>query len=106
TSTRTATSPAGTTISQKSGPVPRSSPMARGVPAARSRCQRRRQAAAPAGRRRILPAEWPPASWRAAARMTRMDDLDRRLLNQMQNDFPLVERPFLALAEQVGVSEA
>jgi siroheme decarboxylase len=34
-----------------------------------------------------------------------MDDLDKRLLNHMQNDFPLADRPFAVLAEQVGVSE-
>jgi len=34
-----------------------------------------------------------------------MDDQDKRLLNQMQNDFPLVDRPFAALGEQLGLSE-
>src|SRR5579884_2880565 len=34
-----------------------------------------------------------------------MDDRDRHLLNLMQNDFPLVDRPFLALARQIGTTE-
>src|SRR5690349_835026 len=35
-----------------------------------------------------------------------MDERDRQLLNQMQNDFPLAERPFRALAERLDSSEA
>jgi DNA-binding Lrp family transcriptional regulator len=37
--------------------------------------------------------------------MTR-DDVDRRLLERVQRDFPLVERPFAALGEELGVPEA
>ena len=33
------------------------------------------------------------------------DVLDRRLLNDFQRDFPLLERPFAAIAERVGASE-
>jgi DNA-binding Lrp family transcriptional regulator len=33
------------------------------------------------------------------------DALDRRLLNEFQRDFPLVERPFAAIAARVGASE-
>jgi DNA-binding Lrp family transcriptional regulator len=37
---------------------------------------------------------------------TQLDDLDRELLNAVQWDFPLVPRPYAALAERLGVSEA
>jgi DNA-binding Lrp family transcriptional regulator len=32
-----------------------------------------------------------------------MDDLDRRILDVLQNDFPLSERPFDVLAERLGL---
>jgi siroheme decarboxylase len=35
-----------------------------------------------------------------------LDALDRRLLDDFQRDFPLQPRPFAALAERLGVSEA
>jgi DNA-binding Lrp family transcriptional regulator len=35
-----------------------------------------------------------------------LDALDRRLLDDFQRDFPLDPRPFTALAERLGVSEA
>ena len=34
-----------------------------------------------------------------------MDDLDRRLLNRIQSDFPLVARPFQELGQPLGISE-
>ena len=34
-----------------------------------------------------------------------MNDLDKHLLNDFQRDFPLVPRPFAAIAERLGVSE-
>lgn len=34
-----------------------------------------------------------------------MDATDRRLLNLIQKDFPLVARPFAAIGEQLGISE-
>lgn len=34
-----------------------------------------------------------------------MDDLDRRLLNLVQEDFPIDERPYLCLAERLGATE-
>lgn len=34
-----------------------------------------------------------------------MDELDQQLLNLIQNEFPLVERPFLHLASQFGLQE-
>ncbi|MEX2238218.1 MAG: AsnC family transcriptional regulator [Dehalococcoidia bacterium] len=34
-----------------------------------------------------------------------LDDLDRRLLNEVQSDFPLVPEPFVALAQRLGVTE-
>ncbi len=33
-----------------------------------------------------------------------MDELDRQILNSLQNDFPLCERPYDKLAEQLGLS--
>jgi DNA-binding Lrp family transcriptional regulator len=38
-------------------------------------------------------------------RMAKLDLIDRRLLNLLQGAFPLVERPFAALAAELGVSE-
>ena len=35
-----------------------------------------------------------------------MNDLEKRLLDDFQRDFPLVSRPFAALAERLGASEA
>ncbi len=34
-----------------------------------------------------------------------MDDLDRRIINNLQGGFPLSERPFLEAAQQLGMSE-
>ena len=34
-----------------------------------------------------------------------MDDRDRTLLDELQNDLPLTERPFAALAERIGFAE-
>lgn len=34
-----------------------------------------------------------------------LDDLDRKLINELQNGFPLSERPFRDVAEQVGSDE-
>lgn len=34
-----------------------------------------------------------------------MDDIDRRILNEIQSRFPLETRPYLALAERLGLSE-
>jgi DNA-binding Lrp family transcriptional regulator len=38
--------------------------------------------------------------------MTEIDDIDKAVLNRIQSDFPIVERPYLMLAEELGVSEA
>jgi DNA-binding Lrp family transcriptional regulator len=35
-----------------------------------------------------------------------MDDADRAILNRIQADFPITSRPFLALAEELGLPEA
>lgn len=37
--------------------------------------------------------------------MPQLDGTDRRILNLLQNDFPLTAQPFKALAEQMGISE-
>lgn len=37
--------------------------------------------------------------------MPELSDLDKRLLEAIQSDFPLTERPFIYFAEQVGMSE-
>ena len=36
----------------------------------------------------------------------RLDLLDQRLLDEFQRDLPLVPRPFLAIGEALGISEA
>ncbi|TFH87694.1 Lrp/AsnC family transcriptional regulator [Billgrantia azerbaijanica] len=38
--------------------------------------------------------------------MVALDALDRRLIDAFQRDLPLCERPYAAMAEQLGVSEA
>jgi DNA-binding Lrp family transcriptional regulator len=35
-----------------------------------------------------------------------LDDMDRKLLDLVQKEFPLTERPFLALGEILGINEA
>lgn len=35
-----------------------------------------------------------------------MDDVDRRLLNRIQSDFPLTARPFAAIGDELGLAEA
>lgn len=35
-----------------------------------------------------------------------LDDIDRSIINALQGGFPLVERPFAAAAEPLGISEA
>ena len=37
---------------------------------------------------------------------TRTDDLDRRLLNDFQHDFPLVDEPYAEMARRLGTTEA
>jgi len=38
--------------------------------------------------------------------LTTKDQIDIKILDTLQNEFPLEERPFLALARQLGISEA
>ena len=35
-----------------------------------------------------------------------MDELDRAIVNGLQGGFPICERPYAAVAEQLGTSEA
>lgn len=35
-----------------------------------------------------------------------MDDIDRRIINTLQDGFPLCAAPYLQAAEQIGISEA
>jgi DNA-binding Lrp family transcriptional regulator len=35
-----------------------------------------------------------------------MDDIDRRIINQLQGGFPVSERPYLDAATQIGISES
>ncbi|MBW1746295.1 MAG: AsnC family transcriptional regulator [Deltaproteobacteria bacterium] len=34
-----------------------------------------------------------------------MDDTDRAILNQIQSDFPIMSRPYLSIADDLGLSE-
>ena len=34
-----------------------------------------------------------------------MDDIDKAILNRIQSDFPIASRPFLVVAEELGLSE-
>lgn len=40
-----------------------------------------------------------------APHATGVDDADRRLLDRLQNELPLVERPWAALADEIGMPE-
>jgi len=35
-----------------------------------------------------------------------MDDIDRKILNKVQSDFPITKRPFLDIAGQLNISES
>ena len=35
-----------------------------------------------------------------------MDELDRRIINELQGDFPVSERPYREVAEQLGTTES
>ena len=37
--------------------------------------------------------------------MTPIDDVDRTILNRIQSDFPLTKRPYLSIAENIGLTE-
>ncbi len=37
--------------------------------------------------------------------MPPMDDTDRTILNRIQSDFPITSRPYLAIADDLGLSE-
>ncbi|WP_412552790.1 Lrp/AsnC family transcriptional regulator [Shimia sp. MIT1388] len=37
--------------------------------------------------------------------MSQLDDIDRALVNALQDDLPLTHRPFLPLAESLGITE-
>jgi len=37
--------------------------------------------------------------------MPEIDDVDRAILNQIQSDFPITSRPYLTIAEDLGLSE-
>ncbi|MGE5255652.1 MAG: AsnC family transcriptional regulator [Hyphomicrobiales bacterium] len=39
-------------------------------------------------------------------RNTRLDDADRAILNRIQSDFPITPRPYLTVAEELGLAEA
>lgn len=41
----------------------------------------------------------------AAGRITLMDDLDRTILNLLQEEFPLVSRPYETIGKTIGLSE-
>lgn len=38
--------------------------------------------------------------------MTALDELDKKIINQLQRDFPVCDHPFAVAAEQLGTSEA
>jgi DNA-binding Lrp family transcriptional regulator len=37
--------------------------------------------------------------------MSELDDLDRAILNRIQSDFPMTSRPYMSVADEVGISE-
>ncbi|MEQ1670931.1 MAG: AsnC family transcriptional regulator [Hyphomicrobium sp.] len=43
---------------------------------------------------------------RANTQVARLDDLDRRIVNRLQDGFPICERPFAEVARELGCSES
>ena len=37
--------------------------------------------------------------------MPNMDDIDKTIINRIQSDFPITSRPYLALADELGLTE-
>jgi DNA-binding Lrp family transcriptional regulator len=37
--------------------------------------------------------------------MPNLDDIDRAIVNRIQSDFPITSRPYLALADELGLTE-
>ncbi|MCP3925390.1 MAG: Lrp/AsnC family transcriptional regulator [Desulfobacterales bacterium] len=37
--------------------------------------------------------------------MTKFDDIDKMIINRIQSDFPIAERPYKVIAEELGLSE-
>ncbi len=37
--------------------------------------------------------------------MTEIDDIDKRILNRIQSDFPITQRPFAEIAKELGLTE-
>ncbi|MGD9974852.1 MAG: AsnC family transcriptional regulator [Desulfatirhabdiaceae bacterium] len=52
----------------------------------------------------------PGETWQTPEKQTTsggitMDDIDKELLNRIQSDFPVTSRPFLAIGNELGISE-
>ena len=47
------------------------------------------------------------AVWGAPETISRtiIDDLDKAILNRIQSDFPIISRPYLAVADELGLTE-
>ena len=37
--------------------------------------------------------------------MSELDNIDRAILNRIQSDFPMTSRPYMSIADEVGISE-
>ena len=37
--------------------------------------------------------------------MPKLDDIDKAIVNRIQSDFPITSRPYLAMAEELGLTE-
>ncbi len=37
--------------------------------------------------------------------MTKFDDIDKMIINRIQSDFPIAERPYKVIADELGLSE-
>ena len=37
--------------------------------------------------------------------MPNLDDIDKAIINRIQSDFPITSRPYLALADELGLTE-
>lgn len=37
--------------------------------------------------------------------MSELDNIDRAILNRIQSDFPMTSRPYMSVADEVGISE-
>src|SRR5690606_16135390 len=85
-------------------PPARASPSASGSTSGRTRCCSAAAASSNAGPV-TCPTRSPQMSEGLPPPRDPIDEIDRRLINSLQGDFPLAHRPYGVVAERLGLSE-